>query len=125
MKSISFRIACGVAAGYYHNLAGVADAALATKVSKLWQELAKVEFEESSIYISAIVSPAAVVYSTDWGCPVGGESIVKIEGSCNPQFSQIEDYKAAVLRVAAALKKELSQSTLTVEFFETDLVYMD
>ena len=124
-KTVSFRIAAGIAAGYYHNLAGVADAALANKVGELWQKLAQKEFEKSNVYVPAIITPASVIYSTDWGCPVGGEAIIRIEGSCNPQFADPEEFRAAVLRIAEALKKELQQSTLTVEFFESELVYLN
>jgi len=124
MKTISFRIITGVAEGYFHDLSGVAKVELATKVAKLWQRLAAEEFKNSNIYVAAAVSPAAVVYHQDWGCPAGGESVVKIEGSCNPQFSDPEKYKDAVKRVALALKKELKQSTLSIEFWESDFVYL-
>jgi len=122
--TISFRMVVGVAEGYFHNISGVAAPELANKIAALWQQLAKAEFEEFGEYISAAVSPAAVVYNTDWGCPVGGESVIKIEGTCNPQFCNRELYKPAVMRLAEALKKELQQSTLSAEFWESELVYL-
>jgi len=124
-KTTSFRIVAGVAPGYYHELAGVAEPELVAKVASLWQQLAAEEFKNSNIYITAVVSPAAVVYHQDWGCPVGGESVVKIEGSANPQFIEnMDEYKNTVKRVALALKKELKQSTLSIEFWESEFVYL-
>jgi len=125
MKTLSFRIIAGIAEGYFHNVKGVAEPALVHKVSVLWQELAAEEFNKSNIYVSALVQPGAVVYHQQWGCPVGGESVVVLSGSANPNF--VEDLNAwrdVVVKLAKELKKQLSQSTLTIEFFETDLVYL-
>jgi len=125
MKTLSFRIVTGVESGYHHDVKGVADNSLVFKVSKLWQELAASEFDKSEIYVSAVTQPGSVVYHNQWGCPRGGESVIVLSGSANPNF--IEDlgqWKETVVKLAKQLKKELKQSTLTVEFFETDLVYL-
>jgi len=125
MKTLSFRLTIGIAEGYFHTLNGVAENALVNKVGELWQKLAANEFNQSGIYVSVIAQPAAVVYHTDWGCPVGGESVVVLSGSANPNF--VEDLNAwrnTVIKLARKLKKELNQTTLTIEFFETDLVYL-
>jgi hypothetical protein len=125
-KTISFRIATGVAQGYYHNLAGVAEKELVNKVASLWQELCEEEFSESGIYPSAVAIPGSVIYSPNWGCPQGGESVVVLTGSANPEFvKDMEAYKDSVLRVAKKLKEELGQTTLTVEFFESNLEYLN
>ena len=125
MKTISFRIVVGVEKGYFHNTKGVAESALVYKVSKLWQELTREEYNESYIYVSAVAQPGAVIYNQEWGCPTGGESVVVLSGSANPTFvKDLDAWKETVVKLAKQLKKELKQSTLTVEFFETDLVYL-
>lgn len=124
-KTISFRIVCGVAAGYHHNLSGVADKELVNKVAKLWQEIAAEELNKNGSYVSAVAQPGSVIYHTDWGCPEGGESVVVISGSANPEFNKdLDAWKATVVKLAKELKKALSQSTLSVEFFESDFVYL-
>ncbi len=117
-KTVSFKIVLRIVAGYGYNLAGVTSNELVNKIAKDWQKIAEEQVKNNNIYVPAII------YSPDWGCPVGGESIVKIEGSCNPQFADPDKFKDAVLRIARALKKELQQSTLTIEFFESDIVYL-
>ena len=125
MKTLSFRIVTGVAKGYYHDLAGVAENGLVDQVASLWQEFAKEEFDKSNTYVSAVVQPGCVVYHQDWGCPVSGESVIILSGTANPQFvKDLDAWKESVLSLAKQLKKELKQSTLSVEFFETDFIYL-
>ena len=125
MKSLSFRLVVGVVEGYYHNVAGVAEDALVENVSTLWQQLAAREFDQNNVYVSVIAQPGAVIYHTDWGCPVGGESVVVLSGSANPTFvKDMEQWKETVVKLAKQLKKQLKQSTLSIEFFETDFIYL-
>jgi hypothetical protein len=124
-KTIGFTIVCGVAPGYFHNMKGVAAPELAAKIATLWQEVAEKHFAETNIYVSATVTPGAVVYSPNWGCPDGGESIIMIQGVANPEFvKNLEDYRDVVLQIAKELKNKLDQSTLTVEFIEKELAYL-
>ena len=125
MKSRKFLIVAGVEAGYGHDVAGVASDEAVNKVAALWQQLAAEEFEESGIYIAAVVKPAAVVYHADWGCPVGGEAVVELAGAANPQFTKdLDEWQEAVIRLAKKLKVKLKQSTLSIEFSEIDFVYL-
>ena len=125
MKTKSFRIVVGIEAGYEHDVAGVANNEAVKYVAVLWQELAAEEFEKSGVYVATVTSPGAVVYHRDWGCPEGGESVAILSGSANPQFIPDADkYREAVLRIAKKLKVELKQSTLSVEFWESDYVYL-
>jgi len=125
MKTLSFRLIVGVEKGYFHNLRGVAENGLVYKVSELWQKMAREEYNKSYIYVSAVVQPGAVVYNQEWGCPTGGESIVVLSGSANPTFiKDLDSWKETVVKLSKELKKELKQNTLTIEFQETDLVYL-
>lgn len=124
-QTISFRIVAGVAEGYFHNLNGISDNDLVNKVAKLWQEIAKDTFNESGIYVSAIAQPGSVVYHRGWGCPAGGESVVVLSGTANPEFIEdLDEFREIVIKLAKELKKELKQSTLSVEFFESDFVHL-
>jgi len=125
MKTISFRIVAGIEKGYFHNTKGVAESALVYKVAALWQELAKSEFDKSEIYVSAVAQPGSVIYHQQWGCPIGGESVVVLSGSANPTFvKDLNKWKETVVKLAKELKQKLNQTTLTIEFQETDLVYL-
>ena len=125
MKTLSFRLVVGVEKGYYHDVKGVASNELVEKVAELWQELAKREFDETFTYVSAVAQPGSVVYHTQWGCPTGGESVVVLSGSANPTFvKDLNKWKEVVTKLAKKLKQKLKQATLSIEFQETDLVYL-
>jgi len=117
-KTLSFKLTIGVNEGYGHNN----EAQNPTQVvATEWQKIAAEHFSETGRYISAVISPSVVVYHTEWGCPVGGETTVDISGSANPEFvHNIEEWRLDVLKVAKELKKVLKQSTLVVEFHEVE-----
>jgi hypothetical protein len=93
-------------------------------VARTWQEAAKEVFNDKKIYISAVVSGEddRIVYDTDLGCPVGGEHVVQIRGTRNPEIDK-DLWKQAVLDVVAKVKDKLDQSTVAVEFFTVELFY--
>ncbi len=93
-------------------------------VARTWQEAAKEVFKDKKIYISAVVSGEddRIVYDTDMGCPVGGEHVVQIRGTRNPEIDKIL-WKQAVLDVVAKVKDKLDQTTVAVEFFTVELFY--
>ena len=122
MKSVKFVATIGVNEGY-----SLADQNKVDLVGfcELYKEVAKEVFEVQGQYVSATASPVQVLYHTDWGCPVGGENCVMITGICNPQFSEIKAWKQAVLSVCKELKARLNQSTVTVEFIESEIEYLN
>ena len=124
-KTIKFSVVVGVVAGYGHNNEVESDAT--EIVAKVWQKAAAEYFAATNIYVSGVVTPGKVVYHTDWGCPVGGEVVAVVSGSANPQFTEdLEAWKQAVIAVAKAVKTELKQSTISVEFQEVeDFVYLN
>jgi len=124
MKTINWKIVTGISEGYFHNVEGIAKVELTEKIGALWEKLAADEMESGGAYVPAVVSPGAVFYRPEWGCPKGGESVVVLTGVCNPQFSTPEEYKRALIRVAKKLKKELKQSTLTIEMWESEIEYL-
>jgi hypothetical protein len=126
MKTLKFALEIGVIAGYGHDNAN-ADEIRIEDIGRYWQEAAADAVGEHGIYVSAVITgPNRTVYHTDWGCPVGGELTFTITGSANPNFvDDVEDWKAAVLCVANMLKKRLQQSTVTVEFSEVQVEYLE
>ncbi|MTI84296.1 MAG: hypothetical protein FH756_10405 [Firmicutes bacterium] len=93
-------------------------------VAGKWQEAAKEIFNDQKIYISAVVSGEddRIVYDTAMGCPVGGEHVVQIRGTRNPEIDK-DNWKKAVLDVVKRVKDKLDQSTVAVEFFKVELFY--
>ena len=126
MKTIKFSMEIGVVSGYGHNNADAANITIDT-IGQYWQEEARSVFAACGTYISAVVSGAnRTVYNTDWGCPIGGEVTFAISGSANPNFvTDMDAWKDAVLTVAKAMKSRLQQSTVTVEFVEVEMEYLN
>ena len=122
-KTIKFEATIGVVEGYGHDNEGAVDTA--SVVAEVWQKKAGEEFAQSGLYISASVSSSITVYAVDWGCPQGGELTATVSGSANPEFTQdLVAWKQAALRVVGAVKKELRQSTVVVEFSEVEHHYL-
>lgn len=112
-----FELVMGVNAGYFHNNE------TSLSFESIYQEIAKEVFKNEGIYISAIIDKSKVIYSTDWGCPCGGEDIYIIKGTCNPAFAEIEKYKKTVRVIAESLAERLSQSTFTLTWSKVNFTY--
>lgn len=122
MKSIKFVATIGINEGY-----SLADQNAVDMIAfgELYKEVAKDVFESQGQYVSCSATPVKTLYHADWGCPVGGENCVMLTGICNPQFSEISAWRQAVLSVCKELKKQLNQSTVTVEFMESEIEYLN
>ncbi len=122
IKTISFFATLGINSGYGHlNQKKPA----AEVVGQVWQECAAEVNQESGVYVGAVIADSKTVYHTDWGCPVGGEVTALITGDCNPEYTQVEVYKDAVIQVIGRCAKKLGQSTTQVRFSEIELAYLD
>lgn len=86
---------------------------------------AKKVFEDTGVYISAVISESRTVYHEDWGCPKGGEQTALIIGQCNPNFTNTVKYKECVISVLKLCKEELKQSTVQLGFSQIDFIYLD
>lgn len=123
MKSIKFFASLGVVPGYGHdNVTGENAVEIA---GKAWQESAAEVFKTSGTYVGAVISSAKTVYHADWGCPIGGENTVLITGECNPQYTNLDSYKAAVVKTLRGAAKKLEQSTTQLTFQEVEFKYLD
>lgn len=113
-----FELIIGINEGYNHNN----DSSI--NIYELYQEVAEKVQKESELYISATITKSRVVYSTAWGCPVGGEVVYSIKGTRNPQFVEnFEKYKKATEQVAKILASELKQTTFTLTWRDLELNY--
>ena len=121
-KSLKFFATLGVNQGYGHanELASAIEV-----VAKEWQKAAAEVYSESGVYVGAVIQDSKTVYHTDWGCPVGGEITATISGEVNPLYTDINQYKDAVITVLEKVAVALKQSTTQLFFVEGDFVYLD
>ena len=120
-KTVSFRMVLGVNEGYGSHTSNAIDA---EAVAEAYKEASAELFSATGVYISASMVESKTLYHTDWGCPVGGEATATFFGSCNPEFTDVAQYREIVTALAKILKKQFTQSTVTVEFFESEMVYL-
>jgi len=132
-KTISFSATLGINQGYGHGnkmswlkrlLMPWSESAMKI-VAREWQKAAAEVHTESGVYVGAVIKDSKTVYHTDWGCPAGGEATAEISGTCNPAYTVLEAYKAAVLSCLEKCAKALGQSTTQVVFTEGDIAYLD
>lgn len=117
MKALGFSATFGVVAGYGHD--NNASAPAEVIVAAAWMAAMAEEFGTSGIAVGGVISPSRTAYLAVWGCPEGGEVTATVTGQSNPDFDKdVEVYKAAVLRMCAAVKAALQQNTVRVAFFE-------
>lgn len=120
-KTLRFEIVTGVNKGYFHNNTESESLDL---IGNIWSEIAQQEYELTGIYVSAVIKPSKTIYNEAWGCPKGGEETVTLTGVANKEFvTDIQKWKTTVIKLAAKLKNELKQNTLTCEFIDTELHY--
>lgn len=118
-----FTAVIGVIPGYFHG--NDVEQNMSNYVGRAWQLYAEAVFRRRGIYVSAVIKPCITVYNTEWGCPEGGELTVEITGVRNPEFVQDSElYKISVTAVIKCLKELLKQSTVTLEFSTTKVMYL-
>ena len=121
IKTERFEIVMGVVSGYFHNNEAEGDKSFGETLQQLQAEV----MAETGLYVSAIWKPAMVSYSTDWGCPAGGEKVYQITGTRNPAFAKDpEKYREAAELLCTKLMEFFHQSTATMEWQKTELSYL-
>ncbi len=124
MKSVKFFASLGVVSGYGHK--NVTATSAVNIAGKAWQKAAaEVATKNGGTYVGAVITPARVIYHIDWGCPVGGEIAVAITGECNPEYTKLAAYKAAVLTTLKRAALALGQKTTQLTFQEVEFEYLD
>lgn len=113
----AFEITLGINKGYGHNNECVTD------FEADYQTIATDIYKRTGVYVSAVISPAKVVYNVDWGCPMAGEDVYVIKGVNNPQFAEPDKYKKAVTKLIEKLATAFEQSTVTTTWSTVEFVY--
>ncbi|MBM7691031.1 hypothetical protein JOC77_000434 [Peribacillus deserti] len=96
------------------------------KASSAWQELAAEMYQQTNIYVSAVAHKSKTVYHTEWGCPAGGEDTITFTSSVNYEYvKDINAWKQTVIALTKKLKSRFEQETVTIEFEDISLIYLD
>ncbi|MDD3121878.1 MAG: hypothetical protein PHC62_00015 [Candidatus Izemoplasmatales bacterium] len=120
MDTERYEIVIGVVPGYHHN--NEEEQVLTLKeVSEIFQEVT----ETIEPKVSGVANQVNVVYSTNFGCPVGGEVCYQISCTRNPKFCESSDsYYCAVMEVVIQLKELFKQSTVSVSKTKVEYHYI-
>ena len=113
------KITIGTCAGYNNDKEEIDDFEkyLYNKLEEISQNL--------GYYISFVVYKTKTIYKKDWGCPENGEKTYNLEATRNPEFNHDDNlWRSQVIEIIKILKKELKQTTVTIQFFNTDIIYL-
>jgi hypothetical protein len=130
MDENTFTATFGLVPGYFVSQQDGADT---INFGSLWQLYMQKEYEESGIVVSVVANESKTVYPVAFGSPLGGEVTITVSGVMNPEyfkdsgllyFADLAMWRAAVLRVVEAVKKALTQTTVTIIFSESRVVYL-
>lgn len=113
----AFEITLGINKSYGHNNECV------TNFEADYQAIATDIYKRTGVYVSAVITPAKVVYNVDWSCPDDGEDVYIIKGVNNTQFVKPADYKEAVMLLIEKLATTFEQSTVTTTWSTIEFVY--
>lgn len=120
MKTEKFEIILGVVPGYFHDNENEGDFSFGKKLQAIQASI----FKDTGLYVGVVWRPAMVSYSTEWGCPLGGERVYQLSGTRNPEFAQDKEvYRKAVELLTKVLIDVFHQVTATLEWQEVDLTY--
>lgn len=119
---VSFRIVTGINAG---NENAGKFSLTREEVVKIIREAAIKAEKETGFYVSCSFFPSRTCNKVESDDLEAWEAAYVIVGSQNPMLCPVEGkYRWAVQEFAAALKVALNQSTIAIEFFPVDTVYI-
>lgn len=122
MNTERFILTLGINEGYFHNNNCTQDI---LTIGKIANNISQQYFNEHNIYVTFSIIDSRTFYSNQWGCPNDGEETIIITGVANPSFVSLEEWKNAVIEFTKEMKKELRQSTCTLEFIGCELIYFN
>jgi hypothetical protein len=125
MKKPKFKVTIGYQEGYDNLPGGLPPEEKFAAMVETWKKIAADTFKLLDIYVSATATPGVVLYHNDWGCPKNGEPVVTFEGVQHIVAEHDpEEFKEVVLEIVKEMRTEFKQSTITLEFGESDLIYI-
>ena len=86
-----------------------------SEFAELYRTIAEKVFQETGVYISAVMHRSRSLYRTEWGCPPGGEFSYTLTGCHNPLYSDINDYLHSLDLLTGKMKERLKQSAVYLE----------
>lgn len=105
----SFKCTMGFTEGYSHN-----NEESVEKLVDTVQQIAEELYQKSGTYIGCVITPAIVVYRTEWGCPIGGEQVAVI--TSNSYFQVKDTWKSVAKDFLLTLAERLKQYTFQSEW---------
>jgi len=132
-NTVGFKITFGVNQGYFHSNENKPETDIISDdiidmISSVANEpygMGSLFGQKRDIYVSGILTPASVCYPKMFGCPNGGEKGFVYSGCMNPNFVENKNaYMQAVESLAKKIKEKYKQSTVTVEFVDTEMLYL-
>lgn len=132
-NTISFKITFGVNKGYFHANENKPETDIIADDIILMIEQVRDEpygtgalfGQKRDVYVSGILTPVKICYPLGFGCPQGGENGYVYSGCMNPNFvDNKQTYMDGVEAIAKRIKKKYQQSTVSVEFMDTEMVYL-
>lgn len=123
MKSEKYEIIIGFIPGYKSDDEITQEDMI--PISKFCSLYQKISEENALLKVSGVIDSVVTVYSTQYGCLVGGEPCYRITCQRNPTFdSDPSLFRKAVMENVTKLKQTLRQSTVTVSRSEVDVTYL-
>lgn len=132
-NAVSFKITFGVNEGYFHNNENndsilVISNDIIDMISKVASEpygRGSLFGQKRDVYVSGTLTSVNICYPSMFGCPQGGEKGFIYAGCMNPAFVDNKNsYMQAVESLAKRIKEKYKQSTVTVEFVDTEMLYL-
>lgn len=121
MLTLTAKVTIGINEGYNHSN----DSGLKDSFGAFLYNFLEENEDQVGEYISFVVYPTKTIYKNEWGCPDGGEDTITLEATANPKFvHDLKTWKFHVTKYIELLKKELKQSTVMIQFYETDVQYL-
>ena len=121
MLTLTAKVTIGINEGYDH----LNESNLKDSFGAFLYNFLEENEDQVGEYISFVVYPTKTIYKKEWGCPNGGEDTITLEATANPKFvHDLKTWKFHVIKYIELLKEELKQYTVMIQFYETDVQYL-